>query len=92
MKPTNRSKRMQAIDFGVLVDVSTVAKEAGIKFPTAITSAAWNKYVEVPEGVAGQVIKGRLWDVLYMMPVAAKKAESAEILYKLYVALPDRGD
>ena len=31
--------RAQAIEDGVLVDVSTVAKEAGIKFPVAMTAA-----------------------------------------------------
>ena len=31
--------RAQAIEDGVLVDVSQTAKEAGIKYPTAVTHA-----------------------------------------------------
>jgi hypothetical protein len=40
--------RAQAIEDGVLVDVSDVATEAGFKLPVAITRAAWARYVEVP--------------------------------------------
>lgn len=43
--------RAQAIEDGVLVDVSDVAKEAGFKLPVAITHAAWSRYVEVPTGL-----------------------------------------
>jgi hypothetical protein len=30
---------------GVLIDVSAVAREAGFKFPVALTAAAWAKCV-----------------------------------------------
>ena len=33
--------RAQAIDDGVLIDVSDVAREAGLKYPTAVTQAVW---------------------------------------------------
>ena len=33
--------RKQAIEDGVLVDITDVAKEAGIKYPVAITSTAF---------------------------------------------------
>ena len=35
--------RKQAIEDGVLIDVTETAKEAGLRFPTAITAAAWSK-------------------------------------------------
>lgn len=38
--------RAQAIEDGVLVDVSEIAKEAGFKFPVAVTRAAWADCVE----------------------------------------------
>ena len=41
--------RANALDDGVLVDVSTVAGEAGFKYPTAVTRAVWDRYVAVPE-------------------------------------------
>ena len=46
--------RTQAIEDGVLVDVTNTAREAGILYPTALTSAVWEKYVKVPERVEGQ--------------------------------------
>lgn len=57
--------RKQAIANGVLVDVTKLAKEAGIKYPTAITAAVWHLYV-VPDDACrevGQSVEGRLWDV-----------------------------
>ena len=59
--------RKQAIDDGVLVDVSEMAREAGFKFPTALTRAVWNEYVSVPDDVSCQDEKGRLWDILCML-------------------------
>ena len=35
--------RAQALEDGVLVDVSEIAKEAGIKFPVALTAAVYGK-------------------------------------------------
>lgn len=88
--------RAQAIEDGVLVDVSDVAKEAGFKLPVTITRAAWARYVEVPAGleVRGQSVDGRLWDVLFMLHVAIKRhqGKGSEIHYQLHVALPDAGD
>jgi len=40
--------RAQAIEDGELVDLSETAREAGIKFPVAVTRAVWAKYVEIP--------------------------------------------
>jgi hypothetical protein len=78
--------RAQAIADGVLVDVSKMAQEAGIKYPTALTSAVWAEYVQVPEGVEGQDEAGRLWDILFMFRLAAKRAAGrSEILFELVV-------
>jgi hypothetical protein len=77
--------RAQAIEDGVLVDVSSVAREAGIKFPVAMTRTVWGKYVEVPEGVSCQDETGRLWDILWMFRCAAAKFNSDTLLFKLYV-------
>ena len=38
--------RKQAIEDGVLVDITEMAKEAGIKYPVAITSTAFFGYVD----------------------------------------------
>jgi len=85
--------RTQALEDGVLVDVSNLAKEAGIKFPVAVSEAVWKRYCEVPEGTVGQDVTGRTWDVMWMMRAAIRKSNgSDELRFKLHVALPDRGD
>lgn len=65
--------RAQAIEDGALVDVSETAREAGFKYPVAMTREAWCDLVQwtaddekrKPEGT-GQSEAGRLWDVLTM--------------------------
>lgn len=66
--------RAEAIEDGVLVDISELAKEAGFKWPVAMTRTFFeslkpNKY----EADLGQDHIGRLWDLLTMFRVAAKK-------------------
>ena len=77
--------RAQALEDGVLVDVSEIAKQAGIKFPVALTSTVWGQYVDVPEGVNCQDERGRLWDILWMFRCAAAKFSGSTLLFKLYV-------
>jgi uncharacterized protein DUF6573 len=77
--------RAQALEDGVLVDVSEMAKEAGIKFAVALTATVYGKYVEVPDGVAGQDETGRLWDILWMFRCAAARFDGDTLLFKLYV-------
>ena len=67
--------REQAIEDGQLVDVSTLAREAGLMCPVAITRAAYDEYV-VPsarDAELGQDLTGRLWDVLVVLKVTARQ-------------------
>jgi len=70
--------RAQAIEDGELVDVGafnpTILAEAGIKVPLALTQQVWGDYVGVPQGVEGQDVTGRLWDILTMFRHGAKLA------------------
>jgi hypothetical protein len=78
--------RTQAIADGVLIDVTETAKEAGFRIPAALTSAAWAECVAVPEGVEGQDEAGRLWDVLFMCHLYARRnGEAQEMLFQLLV-------
>ena len=77
--------RAEAIADGVLIDVSEMAREAGIKHPTAVTSTVWAEYVQVPEGVECQDEQGRLWDILNMLRHAAKEHEGDELLFDVFV-------
>jgi type I site-specific restriction-modification system R (restriction) subunit len=57
--------RAQAIEDGVLVDVTTTASEAGFKWPAAMTRTVYERYIEVPSELNGQQdIQGRLWDLM----------------------------
>ena len=62
--------RAQAVADGVQVEVSTVAAEAGIRFPVFLTRGVYDAYVTVPEGVTGQDEAGRLWDIVWMLRFA----------------------
>lgn len=84
--------RAQAIEDGFLVDVTSTASEAGIKYPVALTRAVWCQYVEVPAGVEGQDEAGRLWDVLFMLTVAIRRSRPGNdtLHYELYVRNDNR--
>ncbi len=84
--------RAEAIADGFLVDVTTTAQEAAIKYPVALTRAVWCQYVEVPEGVECQDEAGRLWDVLSMLRHAIGRAKpgTSILLYQLYVRNDNR--
>ena len=59
--------RAQAIEDGILVDVSDTAREAGFRIPVAVTRTVWNRIIALPDGYRGfQDEAGRLWDVLWM--------------------------
>jgi hypothetical protein len=78
--------RAQAIEDGVLVDVSKLAQEAGFLFPVALTRTVWDQYVVVPDGVSGQDETGRLWDVLNMLRFAIRKGSGgSELRFHLHV-------
>src|SRR5262245_25524940 len=78
--------RAQAIADGILVDVSELAKEAGLMYPVALTRAVFEAYVKVPAGVKAQDETGRLWDILNLLRWAAAKSEGeSKILFQLYV-------
>lgn len=71
--------RSQALADGVLVDVSATAREAGFRLPVAMTEAAWNDFVawsdaDTKRKGVYQDEAGRLWDVLWMAVLAARRA------------------
>lgn len=77
-----RYTRADAIEDGTLVDVTTVAKEAGFRVPVALTAAAWGNCVSwSPEDNTGSIYQdqsGRLWDVLWMARLSAQGQKDAE--------------
>jgi hypothetical protein len=85
--------REQAIADGVLIDVSKTAKEAGIRFPVALTSAVWHEYIVPNEELKGygQSEGGRLLDVLWMFRCSARKNASDVMFFELYFLMNENG-
>ncbi len=76
--------RAEAIADGVLVDVTDTAREAGFRFPVALTRAAWDLCVALSPAAerAGNDERGRLWDVLWMLRNAVRRhSNSGETLF-----------
>ena len=84
--------RKQAVADGVQVEVTKTAQEAGIRFPVFITRTAFDAYVTVPPDVTGQDEAGRLWDVVWMLRFAIRKAQpgQARMPFALYVRNDNR--
>lgn len=86
-EPIHTYTREQAIADGFLVDVSETAREAGFRFPVAMTSAAFADCVEWTDADTKrqtyQDEAGRLWDVIWMASRAARRGGS-ETRFQLY--------
>jgi len=68
----SRYTRQNAIDDGVLVDVSETARDAGISFPVAMTRTLWHECVDLTQvaKAVGCDEAGRSWDILWMLRTA----------------------
>jgi hypothetical protein len=73
-----------------LIDVTEPAREAGFKYPVALTAAAWGHCVAVPAGVMCQDEAGRLWDVLTMLRLAVGRAAGSEVRFAVHVRTDNR--
>ncbi len=84
----------QAVEDGLLVLIpADTSKEAGITFPVYLTKAVWDKYVEVPSGMEGeQDESGRLWDILWMFMISARRCSGAYLEFEFICKLADIGD
>ncbi|MBI5764247.1 MAG: hypothetical protein HZA51_12060 [Planctomycetes bacterium] len=68
--------RSQAIEDGVLVDLTAWAKETGFRIPMACTAAVWHGCIVPPKGTKelGQSERGRGHDVLWMLWLAIRRS------------------
>ena len=84
----------QAVEDGLLVLIpADTSKEAGITFPVYLSKAVWDKYVEVPSGMEGeQDESGRLWDILWMFRMAARKVSGSYLEFEFICRLADIAD
>jgi len=67
--------RAQAIEDGVLIDVTAEAKAYGFKLPFVIGDNLYNRYVTPPPGLEGegQSLSGRLHDLMTLAALSARK-------------------
>jgi hypothetical protein len=94
--PISVYTRRQAIEDGVLVDLMQsetvgLVREAGFRFPVAMTTTAFCATVrELDKPLpAGQDLKGRLWDVLWMLKLAIKSSKAGNDRVKFSVVVWD---
>lgn len=71
--------RAQALEDGVLVDLTDLAREAGFRLPVAVTPGVWavlNPTKELEE--AGQDMTGRAWDMLTILRHSIRGASATD--------------
>jgi hypothetical protein len=83
--------RAQAVADGFQVEVTKTAREAGIRFRVFLTRSVFDAYVAVPASVHGQDEAGRLWDILWILRFAIRRA-AAQGLVRVPFALYVRND
>ncbi len=69
--------REDALEDGVLVDISSFAREAGFKFPVAVTRELYD-ILEPSDKMSGQDFKGRAWDMFTVLRLAIRKASTPD--------------
>ena len=84
--------RSQAVADGFQIEVTKTAREAGITFPVFLTRSVFDSFVAVPPGVTAQDEAGRLWDIVWMLRLAARRATAGKprIVFALYVRNDNR--
>ena len=90
--------RKQAIEDGVLVDLTEWAKETGFRIPVACTATIWNQNVVPPANTRalGQSESGRGHDLLWMLYIAIRATKrngevDDRLLYKvIFLQAPHR--
>ena len=84
--------RAQAVADGFQVEVTKTAREAGITFPVFLTRSVFDSFVVVPPGVTAQDETGRLWDIVWMLRLAARRTTAGKprLVFALYVRNDNR--
>ena len=75
-EPVSAYTRQQAIEDGVLVDVTALAKETGFRIPVAFTAAVWSACDRSDDGNEGT--QARAHDVLWMAILRIRSALQRE--------------
>lgn len=87
--------RREANEDGVLVDCTDdffddLNRNAGLIFDVAMTRTVFERYIEVPESVAGsRDMRGRYWDLLSLFRLAAKANSNGHELLFEFISTPN---
>lgn len=63
--------------------VSETAREAGWKYPVALTASLWSVVETIPKAHSYQDVQGRLWDVVYMASLMSRKSQGSRFIFEL---------
>lgn len=81
--------RQEAIEDGVLVDISDLAGEAGFRRPVAVTRALFSSLEpREDEKASGQDLTGRLWDLLNVLRCKGRQG-GRELRFSFHVQRRD---
>lgn len=95
-KPICSYSRAQAFEDGALIDAGKLAQEAGIRWPVALTAAAWEDCVtwtaqdRSRHGVPNDET-GRLWDVLFMARMGMRMSSGGTQMFFRLRRVPRTG-
>jgi hypothetical protein len=80
--------RQDALADGLLVDLSALAREQGIRVPVAITSDAHHLVIALSQAAvsAGCDETGRAWDVLTMLAARIRSADRRDSTVRFWVS------
>jgi len=72
--------RAEALNDGLLIDVSKLATEAGFVIPVAVTRALYYQYLTPDDNfnLIGQSVDGRTWDMLFLLRLQILQSKSDE--------------
>ena len=82
--------RAQAIEDGVLIDISPIAKESGFEWPVAMTAGAWADCVAWADRDSQTQVyqdqSGRLYDVIFMafQAISLSREAGDRLLFRFY--------
>ncbi len=89
--------RAQAIEDGVLVDLTEWAGETGFSVPVACTTTVWHEYIVPPDRTRqwGQSERGRAHDLLWMLLNAIRRNDGAQHQVQfevIFLMAPERNE
>jgi hypothetical protein len=75
----HRYTRAQAIEDGVLIELTPFAKEVVFRFPVACTIAVWNKHIVRPPATRlGELERARVFDLIWCLRLAILRSNGGD--------------